>query len=339
MLKADEQTVPFSNRDNIQLNFRNQLAKIRVLFRGEKAGEVTNFSIEGYTECTHTEGTVSGSTPGEIKFKPWPGLILFEANVVPGYEIKKFKLNDGEWVELTKSVMPEAGKLHDIIINVGKEATVIDITSITETEYTVSGNVHLKGNGQAKDLKFIMNPDARLTIEDVVLEPTANGNAITCQGNATITLKGENSLTGGYASGWKAYNGIRVENGTLTINGDNQAKLTATGEGFCTGIGAANHANITINGGNIIANSRGEAAGIGSAGWGHTCGTINGGIIEARGGGYSAGIGGSNSGDIIITGGNISAYGGTQSSGISNGHGANCGNITSIPSYICLNSL
>ena len=172
-----------------------------------------------------------------------------------------------------------------------------------------------------------------MTIEDVNLAPTTDGNAITCQGNATITLKGNNTLTGRYADGWGGYSGIFVESGTLIINGDNEAKLIAKGAGFnSAGIGATNGANITINGGCIVANQDGvgQASGIGSAG---TCGaiTINGGIIESWGGGYSAGIGGSNSGecgDIIITGGNIKAYGGLQSPGIGNGDDASCGDIT-----------
>lgn len=181
-----------------------------------------------------------------------------------------------------------------------------------------------------------MEAGAKLTIEDVNLAPTTDGNAITCQGDATITLKGNNVLTGKYANGYEGHSGIFVESGTLIINGDNEAKLIAKGAGFNgAGIGATNGANTTINSGYIVANQDGvgEASGIGSAGWNLTCGTItiNGGTIESYGGGYSAGIGGSNSGacgDIIITGGNIKAYGGLQSPGIGCGDAGACRNIT-----------
>lgn len=326
----------------VVLGFEHALAKVRVVFSEESTADLTDASVSilAPTSCTVNKGNVTAS--GTIDYIPmhkatYDSKDCYEANVTPNLTLKDnaFQLVvDGKTVKCsTTAVTTEAEQLHVITLTVNEKVTEVNVSDITDTEYTVKGNVHLKGNGQSKNLKLTMEAGSKLTIEDVNLAPTTDGNAITCQGNATITLKGNNTLTGRYADGWDGYSGIFVESGTLIINGDNEAKLIAKGAGFnSAGIGATNGANITINGGYIVANQDGvgQASGIGSAG---TCGaiTINGGIIESWGGSYSAGIGGSNSGecgDIIITGGNIKAYGGLQSPGIGNGDDASCGDIT-----------
>ena len=326
----------------VKLVFDHALAKVRVVFSEASTADLTNVSVSilAPTSCTVDKGNVTagGATDYIPMYKAtYEDKDCWEANVTPNLTLKDnaFRLVVGDNTVncSTTEVTTEAEQLHVITLTVNEKVTEVNVSDITDTEYTVSGNVHLKGNGQSKDLKLTMEAGAKLTIEDVNLAPTTNDNAISCQGNATITLKGNNTLTGRYADGWGGYSGIFVESGTLIINGDNEAKLIAKGAGFnSAGIGATNGANITINGGCIVANQDGvgQASGIGSAG---TCGaiTINGGIIESWGGGYSAGIGGSNSGecgDIIITGGNIKAYGGLQSPGIGNGDDASCGDIT-----------
>lgn len=317
----------------VSLTFTHALAKVRVKLEGDKATGVTGVHLYTYTSCTNSKGTVSnGATEGWIKMKEvtYNGTTYYEANVVPGYEITKFKINNAIEGTLTTTVTTVAAKLHEIAVTVGLPVTEVNISDISETSYTVSGNVHLKGNGQAKDLKLTVEDGAKLILENVTLQPQTDGAAITCNGNATIILNEENSV-----SGHGRAQGILVTGGkTLVIKGD--GKLVATGSGnesTSVGIGATDNSNITINSGTITAKSTGSGAGIGSAGENRTCGviTINGGTIEARGGAYSAGIGGSNSGscgDIIIKGGNIRAYGGLQSPSIGNGDSADCGNIT-----------
>ncbi len=324
---------------HIILPFTHKLSKVRVVLEGDKKNDVTDVKIKTYTSCTlNTDGTLTaGDTEDFIPMAAatYNGVKCWEANVVPGHEIAKIMVNGIENT-LTKSLTPQAAKVNTITLTVNDKATEVNVSEITGSEYTVSGNIHIKGNGQSKDLKLIMEVGAKLTIEDVKLAPTTDGNAITCQGDATITLKGNNTLTAKYTGEYDGHSGIFIESGTLIINGDNAAKLITTGEGYNgAGIGATNGANITINGGNIVSNQGGigEASGIGSAGWGLPCGTItiNGGIIESWGGDYSAGIGGSYNGacgDIIITGGNIKAYGGSEAPGIGNGLGESCGDIT-----------
>lgn len=331
----------------VTLKFTHSLAKVRVVFSEESTADLTNASVSilAPTTCTVNKGVVTpGSTTDYIPMYEATysdGEMCYEANVTPNLTLKDnaFRLVvDGKTVICsTTAVTTEAGQLHIITLEVNEKVKEVNVSDITGTEYTVSGNVYMKGNGQSKDLKLTMEAGAKLTIEDVMLAPTTDGDAITCKGDATITLKGNNELSGKYVGADNGYSAILVNSGTLTIKGDDNAKLTATGVGRVAGgagIGAKNGANIIIESGTIIATGGTEAAGIGSAGFNQPrMGdiTIKGGAIEAKGGLYSAGIGGSNSGacgDIIITGGNIKAYGGLQSPGIGCGDAGACRNIT-----------
>ena len=124
---------------------------------------------------------------------------------------------------------------------------------------------------------------------------------ITCLGDATIILKGVNTVKGFY----EEYPGIYVpQNRTLTIKGS----------------------------GSLDVRSNGLGAGIGG-GWEIPCGNIviEGGTIAATGGATAAAIGGGKDaacGDITISGGRVTATGGGNASGIGAGYNANCGKIT-----------
>ena len=255
VLKVEPLTANYKTQlENMKLAFTHQLAKIWVVLTGDKAAEVNSVSIESCTSCTVGQGTVSnGATPGEIKMHYDAGNKTFEANVVPGQQITKFKVNGGAWVTLSTPVTPVAAKIHKITLTVGK--LIIDVSEITDTEYEIKGNVHLKGNGQAKDLKLIVTDGSELTLENVNISPeTESDHAITCQSDASITLKGNNTLLGKNGDN-KGCCAIFVKSGTSTIKGDDNTKLTATGVGLYdgAGIGPFNGANIVIEGGNIIA--------------------------------------------------------------------------------------
>ena len=221
-------------------------------------------------------------------------------------------------------------KLKIIVLdNVTKDTTV-------EDGYTVIGT--LKGN-----YKISIASGATVTLQGVNitnLGKNCNWAGISCPGNATLVLKGKNTVCAGLdGSGNNNYPGIWIAQGkTLTINGDgsltaysNKNKPYAAGIGGGYEIGAG---NIVINGGTIIANGGEWAAGIGS-GYKKTCGTItiNGGTITATGGKNAAGIGsganGSSCGNITINRGTIKANGGQYGAGIGSGAtSSSCGNIT-----------
>ena len=157
---------------------------------------------------------------------------------------------------------------------------------------------------------------------------------ITCLGNATITLVGENKVKGG-----GPYNpGIQPgpEGTTLTIKGTGSLYADCCGCG--PGIGSKAFyekcGNISIEGGTITAiggtDGQQGSAGIG-AGYETSCGdiTFKNCTVEARGGYHSAGIGKSSKynspsntqcGVISIEeGANITAYGGEKAAGIGGG--------------------
>ena len=334
VLKADTKTANYQTApEQMKLSFTHQLAKVRVKLTGDKANDVTKVEVKAYASCNVTNGNVTSS--GNIQYiqihKQDASSEYYEANLVPMKSITAddfIRLNSNIQATISSISKLEAGNVYTIEIDCKPEWPK-DISTLPDGEYTVSGDAHLIGDGTTKNLNLIMEAGAKLTLENVNLSPNG-GDAITCNGDASITLKGDNVIISNGI-------GIYVKGGTLTIDGDNTSSMTVTGNGlfWSAGIGAANNANITINGGKIKANEGGknQSAGIGCAGAYHTCGTItiNGGIIESWGGDYSAGIGGSNEGacgDIFIYGGNIKAYGGLQTAGIGNGDNVSCGNIT-----------
>ena len=187
-----------------------------------------------------------------------------------------------------------------------------------------------KANVTLRDAKIIGSDDYDFSFSDAYKYPFAG---ITCEGDATITLEGDNEVCGNAPT----YPGIQPgpTGTTLTIKGS--GSLKARSNGMSTGIGCCSEGscgNIVIEGGNITAKG-GEkhGAGIGASDEG-SCGdiTIKGGYITADGGGGCAGIGKgyeeeSSCGTITITGGEIHATGhaAKDSDGSFDGSGAGIG--------------
>ena len=206
---------------------------------------------------------------------------------------------------------------------------------------------------------------ATVTLNDVDINgddtfTTGEFPGITCNGDATLTLEGTNTVRG-CKSG---YPGIYPpKNKTLTINGT--GKLFAHSKGSqAAGIGGGHYnvrcGNIVIESGEITAIASFGSAGIGSGCRSDgicSCGdiTITGGTVIAQGGSSAAGIGtgyaytssSKNSttnqcGNITITGGTVTATGGDFAAGIGLGNtiGGNsvvkniCGTITISGSHV-----
>lgn len=173
---------------------------------------------------------------------------------------------------------------------------------------------------------------ATVTLNGVTINSSGNCAGITCVGDATIELTGDN-IVNGYDD---YYPGIYIPYGhTLTIQGS--GSLTVSSTGYCAGIGGGNYingGNIDIKGGTIIATGGYNAAGIGG-GYSASCGNIiiTGGNITAIGGENGAGIGAGSfppaqCGNISITGGTVNATGGNLAAAIGGGDGSICGTIT-----------
>ena len=123
----------------------------------------------------------------------------------------------------------------------------VDLSTLT-TNYTASDDQTLTGKLGA-NVKISIRDGATVTLSDATINGVNNTSynwaGITCLGDATIILEGNNSVKGFH----EYYPGIFVPTGkTLTINGD--GSLNASSGGQAAGIGGGvfgNCGNITIN--------------------------------------------------------------------------------------------
>ena len=171
------------------------------------------------------------------------------------------------------------------------------------------------------------NDKVEVTLKDVNIEANS-GPALTSKGDVTLTLKGENHLTGGNGG---RYGGSGItRNGSLTITGGEIDSLTAQGGSSADGgsgsyggdgIGSSS-GGLTISGGTVNA-----AGGSGSYGGSGICSssddlTISGGTVNAAGGSGSYGGSGIYSrGGLTISGGTVTANGGGDGSNVRSGSG------------------
>ena len=139
-----------------------------------------------------------------------------------------------------------------------------------------------------------------------------SGSALTSKGDVTLTLKGDNHLTGGDGNG----NGSKSisSSGSLTITGGETDSLTAQGGSGSSGNGGSgisSSGSVTISGGTVNATGCNGSSGIIS-----NYITISGGTVNANGGnGSSGGDGIWSDGVTTISGGTVNANGGNGSSG------------------------
>ena len=163
------------------------------------------------------------------------------------------------------------------------------------------------------------NDKVEVTLDNVNIK-TDSGSALTSNGDVTLTLKGENHLTGGNGD---IYGGDGITSrGSLTISG---GTVTATGGNNTGSVGSGGSGiysvsgDVTISGGTVNANGgdgkNGSDGGDGITSSGSL--TISGGTVTATGGDStdSDGSGGSGiysvSGDVTISGGStVTAKGG-----------------------------
>ena len=163
------------------------------------------------------------------------------------------------------------------------------------------------------------NDKVEVTLKDVNIEANS-GHALTSNGDVTLTLKGENHLTGGNGG---RYGGSGItSNGSLTITGGENDSLTAQGgssadggsgsyggDGIGSGIGSSS--GLTISGGTVnAAGGSGSYGGSGSGIYSRGGVTISGGTVNAAGGSGSYGGNGIYSrSSLTISGGTVNATG------------------------------
>ena len=222
-------------------------------------------------------------------------------------------------------------------VTIGDRVAAVDISPFVYTGGSLAVSSYVAKNGETlrgtygTEVKLCIADGATVTLDGLTVNGVSSSMykwaGITRLGNATIILKGTNTVKG---FDWD-YPGIYVPSGsTLTIKGS--GSLTASSNGYGAGIGGGYsmaYGNIVIEGGNITATCPDMASGIGC---GHGIASSYGNII-IKGGNITASsrvnaaIGGRVS-DITITGGTVNAKGGYGSAGIGGGNYGTCGNIT-----------
>lgn len=160
--------------------------------------------------------------------------------------------------------------IDNVIVDTEDQSKTVDFSTMG-VNYEIPDGYRV--TGQTQPTKKISIADGATVVFDNVTIPTDKMRSwagVTCNGDATIFLKGDNSVTGSM----KSYPGIFIGSGhTLTIQGT--GSLTAQcshSSGKAAGIGGGSSksqsscGNIIILGGTVTATGYGNFAGIGSGG-------------------------------------------------------------------------
>ena len=243
----------------VTLNFTHALAKVRVTPTDDALDQVQSLQLYAHTQCTYEKGTVvQGSQEGWIEMKKCEytengnAITCWEANVVPGYEIKKLRANGTEERDLSAAINPVAGKFYNITLDKDK-----GYTEVSEGNYTVDNEKGLRNlaklvnsSGGKTPINITLTGDITLTEEWTPIGNFENRYTGTFDGGGhTITgltvnqkERGNVGLIGYLGSGGKVQN-LTLENvnlnGNLYVGGvvgySNNGTVTA-----CTASGSIN---------------------------------------------------------------------------------------------------
>ena len=208
----------------------------------------------------------------------------------------------------------------DITISAGESGN-----DVTQNNVTTKNDTNTIITNENKDIASSHtvtidagNDKVEVTLEDVNIKADS-GSALISNGDVTLTLKGDNSLTGGISGNGSGRNGI-ASSGSLTISGGEKDSLTA--QGGNGGDGITSSGSLTISGGTVTATGGDSTGSVGSGGSGiySVSGdvTISGGTVNANGG---DGKNGSDGGDgissdsLTISGGTVTTKGGSGDDG------------------------
>ena len=166
------------------------------------------------------------------------------------------------------------------------------------------------------------NDKVEVTLDNVNIK-AGSGSAITSKGDVTLTLKGDNHLTGGISdTGNYGRNGI-ASTGSLTITGGENGSLTAQGgsgaDGGHGGHGIYSNGSLTISGGSTVTANGGNGGNVSGDGICSNGGvTISGGsTVTANGGNGGSLVGGDgirSGGGLTVSDGTVTAKGGNGDS-------------------------
>ena len=240
--------------------------------------------------------------------------------------------DNGKTYTFSKSnVNFENGKYYEITMKMTEAAQFVDLSTKKANYEAQTGDV-LTGQ-LPSDCQLTIAADATVTLFNATVNYGGYSGiaAVSCLGNATLVLKGSNTVT------CNSYNGAGInpaDGSTLTIQGNGILNVNGNGES-CIGIGYRSGVNgtgdVVINSGTIVIKAKSAAIGAKYGSIGNI--TINGGNVTAYGNDYAAAIGcgyESTCGNITIAGGTVTAIGnGYGCTAIGTGDGScTCGDIT-----------
>ena len=151
------------------------------------------------------------------------------------------------------------------------------------------------------------NDKVEVTLDNVNIKADS-GSALTSKGDVTLTLKGDNSLTGGNGgSGISSSGSLTISGGTVTANGDDGGR------------GISSSGSVTISGGSTVTANGGSGTISGGDGICSSGGvTISGGsTVTANGGNGGSLVGGDgirSGGGLTVSDGTVTAKGGNGDS-------------------------
>ena len=278
MLKAEVPGATYNNE--IALDFKHQLAKVRVVLNGTQASLAQSVEVYGCTTCTNNEGApVAGDTQGWLKMKHTTytdGTECWEANVVPAtITLDNFVRINGQTATVNDGFPTtlDASTMYTLNLTVGQPITEITPGNVP----TISDDGHYRISCTLEEAVTITGGKPTIYLEDAQIS-VASGNAIDIQGgNPTIHVKGnDNEVSSNNGAGIYVAGSSTV---TITGNSRDDALTTRGGNGG-SGIGGnrATCGNIEISNMTVHAHGSDEygdflSAGIGGSG-DNGCGTI-----------------------------------------------------------------
>ena len=157
------------------------------------------------------------------------------------------------------------------------------------------------------------NDKVEVTLDNVNIKADS-GSALISKGDVTLTLKGDNHLTGGNGdiyggSGISSSGSLTISGGTVTATGGNSTGIVGYG-----GSGIYSSSGVAISGGAVTANGGDSKDGYGGNGIYSRSVAISGGTVKAAGGDSKDGYGGDgirSDGGVTISGNTVNAAGGS----------------------------
>ena len=263
----------------------------------------------------HTGGGISSPRPASQRAAAFILTAIMLTSLTAPAFAKTWCIEDG-------NITVKAGDTGNDVTQKGETTYGDTDTIITNQNKDIASSNTVTIEANDKDDKV------EVTLKDVNINVGSDsGSALTSNGDVTLTLKGDNSLTGGNGG-----SGILIfGSGSLTVS---DSTVTATGgnggsaRGSHGGNGISGKGSLTVSGGTVTANggngSKSESSDRSNGGRGIDSGslTVSGGTVTATGGdgcsgSYSdGGIGiSSSSGGVTIYGGTVTATGGKSGSG------------------------